>query len=99
MISMYSDSALEQPFDSRSNVRPLKLHREAARHRLDNPTARSPQGRAISPPALPAHGVGSLQGDTLHDDSLDAARGMALAVVLGLGCWMLIGVAVRVLFF
>lgn len=95
MISMYSDAALEQHRFSRTTGRSINLRRSAARDRNDFSSAKSSPGngvsslRAVDPPS----------GNTLHDDSLDAPRGMALAIVLGLGCWMLIGGLARLLLF
>ena len=95
MISMYSDAAIGRPFDPASNVRPLHL-------RSENPTRRSDRTKSERARGLHSKStqwVDPPSGDTLHDDSLNAARGMALSIVLGLGCWLVIGGVVRIAFF
>jgi hypothetical protein len=95
MISMYSDAALEQPFDDRTNVRPIKVRRETGSDPHDSSSAR------LAPSAVVTSGRDDdlLNSKTLHHDSLDVARGILLAVVLGLGCWIVLGGIVRIVFF
>jgi len=107
MISMYSDAALEQPFGAsgasgasgaRANVRSIDARREAVSDRHDSPSAPARSGQADEA-VVPESVVTLLKSKTRHDDSLDAARGMMLAIVLGLGCWTVIGGFVRLIFF
>ncbi len=98
MISMYSDAAIEQPFSARANVRSINARSAAVVNRRDSPSLRErsdPDAAGATPESV----VRLLSSKTLHDDSLDAARGMMFAVVLGLGCWMVIGGILRMAFF
>jgi hypothetical protein len=95
MISMYSDAALEQPLDARPKARPIQVHRKAVSHLHDSPSVRSVTSGAVRPEP----GEGLSNSKTLHHDSLDGARGILLALVLGLSCWIVIGGIVRIVFF
>jgi len=97
MISMYSDAATGQPFESRAKARAIQFRRESTSTwggGYERPTE-----RAFDESVTSTGPIAQPSGDTLHDDSLDAARGMALSIVLGLGCWMVIGAVVWFLFF
>jgi len=98
MISMYSDAALEQPFGGRANLRSIEARREEDSDRCDSPSESVWYGEEAEA-AVPESVVVLLKSKTLHEDSLDAARGMMLAVVLGLGCWLVIGGLVQLVFF
>ena len=98
MISMYSDAALEQPFGARAKVRSIEARREEESDRQDSQSESLHHGDDAEAD-VPESVVVLLKSRTLHDDSLDAARGMMLAVVLGLGCWMVIGGLVGLIFF
>ncbi len=95
MISMYSDAALPISFSSPAEKGHARFLREVVR-KHDGGTWND----APSDPLLDrSTKVDPPSGDRLHDDSLDAVRGLVLSVVLGLGCWIIIGAVVRAIFF
>jgi hypothetical protein len=95
MISMYSDAALPIRSHLSTRGRTLGLSREIFRRREE----RSSTGLAFEFGIDSNPGVRPPSGDHLHDEALDAVRGLALSVVLGFGCWIIIGVSIRAAFF
>ena len=95
MISMYSDAALPIRSHSPTHGGTLGLPLEVFRRR----EKRRSTGLAFESGIESDHVVRPPSGDYLHDDALDAVRRLALSVVLGFGCWIIIGFAIRAAFF
>jgi hypothetical protein len=92
---MYSDGALSAAFAPTARSVKVGFFRELPRV----PERRVPIDNRFERGGESASNVRPPSGDRLHDETLDRVRGLTLGVLLGLGCWLFIGLTARALLF